>query len=56
VTQTISIDVYDEVQGLDYAVAARTSALLLVFSFITLALVYGLNRRSSIWWSSPRNA
>ena len=56
VTQTISIAIYDEVQALDYAVAARTSALLLVFSFVTLAFVYALNRRSSIWWSSPRNA
>lgn len=56
VTQTISIAIYDEVQALDYAVAARTSALLLVFSFVTLALIYGLNRRSSILWSSPRNA
>lgn len=56
VTQTISIAIYDEVQALDFALAARTSALLLVFSFATLALVYALNRRSSIWWSHPRNA
>ena len=56
VTQTISIAIYDEVQALDYAVAARTSALLLIFSFTTLALVYALNRRSSIWWSSAQNA
>jgi molybdate transport system permease protein len=56
VTQTISIAIYDEVQALDYPLAARTSAALLVFSFMTLALVYALNRRSSIWWSSPRNA
>lgn len=56
VTQTISIAIYDEVQALDYALAARTSALLLVFSFATLAFVYALNRRSSVWWSSPRNA
>ena len=56
VTQTISIAIYDEVQALDYAVAARTSALLLVFSFVTLALVYALNRRSSIWWSRAQNA
>jgi len=55
-TQTISIAIYDEVQALDYAVAARTSALLLVFSFVTLTFVYGLNRRASIWWSSPRHA
>jgi molybdate transport system permease protein len=56
VTQTISIAIYDEVQALDYAVAARTSALLLIFSFVTLALVHALNRRSSLWWSSARNA
>jgi molybdate transport system permease protein len=56
VTQTISIAIYDELQALDYALAARTSALLLVFSFVTLACVYAVNRRSSIWWSGPRNA
>lgn len=56
VTQTISIAIYDEVQALDYAIAARTSALLLIFSFVTLALVYALNRRSSLWWSSAHNA
>lgn len=56
VTQTISIAIYDEVQALDYVLAARTSALLLVFSFVTLACVYAVNRRSSIWWSGPRNA
>jgi molybdate transport system permease protein len=55
-TQTISIAIYDEVQALDYAVAAKTSALLLAFSFLTLALVYALNRRSSVWWTNPRNA
>ena len=56
VTQTISIAIYDEVQTLDYALAARTSVLLLIFSFATLTFVYALNRRNSIWWSGPRNA
>ena len=56
VTQTISIAIYDEVQALDYALAARTSALLLVFSFVTLAFVYALNRKSHIWWQGARNA
>jgi molybdate transport system permease protein len=56
VTQTISIAIYDEVQALDYAIAARTSALLLVFSFLTLALVYAVNRRATLWWSGPRSA
>lgn len=55
-TQTISIAIYDEVQALDYATAAHTSALLLVFSFVTLAIVYALNRRDSMFWSKPRNA
>lgn len=56
VTQTISIAIYDEVQALDYALAARTSALLLIFSFVVLALVYAFNRRSSILWSKAQNA
>lgn len=56
VTQTISIAIYDEVQALDYATAARTSALLLIFSFVALAFVYAVNRRTTIWWSSARNA
>src|SRR5207248_11337022 len=47
VTQTISIAIYDEVQALDYTVAARTSVLLLIFSFVTRALVYALNLRSA---------
>lgn len=55
-TQTISIAIYDEVQALDYAMAARTSALLLIFSFVVLALVYAFNRRGSILWSKAQSA
>ena len=55
-TQTISIAIYDEVQALDYAAAARTSALLLVFSFVVLALVYGFNKHGSNLWSKAQNA
>jgi len=55
-TQTISIAIYDDVQALNYASAARTSALLLLFSFVALAVVYALNRRSSILWSTARSA
>lgn len=43
-TRTASIAVYDAVQALEYAEAARTSAALLVLSFALLALVYGLLR------------
>ncbi|MGH9603962.1 MAG: molybdate ABC transporter permease subunit [Terriglobales bacterium] len=50
VTRTVSIDIYDEVQALNYAGANQTALLLLVVSFIVLSLVYALNRRMwSIW-------
>jgi molybdate transport system permease protein len=45
VTRTLSIDVYDKVQALDYAAANRTALALLVFSYSVLALVYATNRR-----------
>ncbi len=47
VTKTISIAIYDDVQSLDYASANHSALLLLAVSFLTLCLVYGLNRRSS---------
>ena len=51
VTRTISIDIYDSVQALDYASASRTSLVLLVVSFIVLSVVYALNRR--VWAVGP---
>ncbi len=48
VTRTVSIDIYDRVQGAEYTAANLTSLVLLVFSFVVLALIYGMNRRS---WS-----
>lgn len=47
-TKTISIAIYDSVQGLDYAAANHSALLLLIISFVTLCLVYGLNRRSHL--------
>lgn len=44
VTRTISIAIYDDVQALDYATANHAALLLLLISFVTLSLVYGLNR------------
>jgi molybdate transport system permease protein len=52
VTRTVSIDIYDRVQASDYAAANAISLLLLVFCFAVLAMVYGLNRRSSQTWLS----
>jgi molybdate transport system permease protein len=50
VTRTVSIDIYDEVQALNYVAAAKTSALLLVVSYAVLLLVYAMNRRVwSVW-------
>ena len=43
-TQVISIAIYEQVETLDYATAHQWSALLMGFSFLTLLVVYGLNR------------
>lgn len=48
ITQTLSIDIYDSVQALDYARAHRTSAFLLAFSLAVLSLVYGFDRRARV--------
>ena len=50
-TRTVSIAIYDHVQALDYAAANATALLLVVFSFVVLALVYALNRR--VWAVQP---
>jgi molybdate transport system permease protein len=44
-TRTVSIDIYDQVQSLNYSSAGVTSLGLLIFSFFVLALVYGLSRK-----------
>jgi molybdate transport system permease protein len=46
-TRTLSIDIYDQVQSLNYASANQTALMLLVFSYALLCLVYGLNRSLS---------
>jgi molybdate transport system permease protein len=51
VTRTVSIDIYDRVQALDYAGAHQTALLLLLISFAVLAVVYGVNRR--VWSPWP---
>ncbi len=54
-TRTISIDIYDHVQSLEYAEANRLALILLAFSFVVLAIVYGINRRVGrrIWSAWP---
>jgi len=50
VTRTVSIDIYDEVQALNYAGAAQTALVLLIFSFLILSVVYAVNRRLWAVW------
>ncbi|MBA3916701.1 MAG: molybdate ABC transporter permease subunit [Acidobacteriales bacterium] len=50
VTRTLSIDIYDKVQAFDYASANRTALLLVLFSFLVLSLIYGLNRKVWAVW------
>jgi molybdate transport system permease protein len=54
-TRTISIDIYDHVQSLEYAEANRLALILLTFSFVVLSIVYGINRRVGrrIWSAWP---
>ena len=51
-TRTVSIDIYDRVQSLDYDGAQRTALLLLLVSFVVLSVVYGVNRRVWSPWSA----
>ena len=45
VTRTVSVDIYEDVQVLDYGSANLTAGVLLVFSFLVLSIVYALNRQ-----------
>jgi len=47
-TRVVSIEIYSAVERLDYATAHLLSAGLLVFSFLVLVIVYGLNRRDGV--------
>jgi molybdate transport system permease protein len=46
VTRTASIAIYDQVQASNYAAANAMALLLLVFCFVVLTVVFGLNRRA----------
>ena len=45
ITRTVSIDIYDHVQSLEYSEANHMALLLLLISFTVLAVVYGVNRK-----------
>jgi molybdate transport system permease protein len=50
VTRTVSIDIYDQVQALNYSAANQTALVLLTISFAVLSLVYALNRKAGATW------
>jgi molybdate transport system permease protein len=45
-TRTASISVYDAVQAMEYGAAARTAAVLIAVSFVSLIITYGWRRRA----------
>lgn len=52
VTRTVSIDIYDHAQALDYALANRMAVALLLISFAVLSTIYAVNRRVWSPWST----
>lgn len=53
VTRTLSINIYDQVQDLNYASANTTSLVLIAIAFVLLSLIYSLNRRFWNAWPRP---
>jgi molybdate transport system permease protein len=53
VTRTISIDIYDQTQAANYDVANETALVLLLFSFLVLAVTYGTSHRTLGLWRRP---
>jgi molybdate transport system permease protein len=47
-TKVLSIEIYDRVETLDYSQAHLLSAGLLTFAFLTLLIVYYVNRKLPI--------
>ena len=54
VTRTVSIDIYDKVQAVDYAAANQTALVLLAVSFLALSGVYAVNRGAFLGLSQIR--
>jgi len=53
VTRTLSINVYDQVQNLDYAGAMTTALVLVLLAFVLLSVVYSTNRNLLKVWLQP---
>ncbi len=50
-TRTLSVAIFDQVEALEYAAAARTAGVLLALSFAILAVVYALQRPTFFRWN-----
>jgi molybdate transport system permease protein len=50
VTRTLSINIYDQVQNLDYSTANATAMTLVAIAFVLLSIVYSMNRKSWNLW------
>ena len=50
VTRTVSIDIYDQVQALNYGAANQTALVLLGISLVVLSFVYAVNRKVGAVW------
>ena len=55
-TRTVSIAIYDDVQALNFAQANTTALFLVLFSFVILATVYGVNRKAWTAFTPKGNA
>ena len=53
VTRTLSINIYDQVQNLNYAAANTTALAVVAIAFALLSLIYSLNRRFWSVWPRP---
>jgi len=51
-TRTLSINIYDQVQDLNYSGANQTALVLVLIAFVLLTIVYSLNRK--VWSVLPR--
>lgn len=53
VTRTLSINIYDQVQNLDFRGANVTALTLMAIAFVLLSLVYSFNRKFRSIWPQP---
>jgi molybdate transport system permease protein len=53
VTRTLSINIYDLVEDLNYSAANTTALVLIAIAIVLLSLVYALNRKMWSVWPRP---